>query len=95
MSTTIYSVYILWSQVAGKFYIGVTSDVHKRLYQHNVGVSKWTSRYAGTWRLVWDQTCASLGEARKLENKIKAQKGGQGFWTITGLAKLDFTDTVS
>ena len=29
----------------------------------------------------------SLSEARKLENLLKRQKGGEGFYKITGLAQ--------
>ena len=80
-----YYTYILWSTTARRFYIGVTEDVSKRLSDHNSGISKWTKRYAGSWELVWQRKLDSLGEARKLENLLKRQKGGRGFWTITGL----------
>jgi len=85
-----YYVYILWSDSGHRFYIGVSEDIAARLGQHNAGVSKWTKRYAGTWRPVWHQQCASLGDARKLENWLKRQKGGIGFWQRTGLDRDAF-----
>jgi len=85
-----YYVYVLWSEVGTRFYIGVTDDVQRRIADHNGGVSKWTKRYAGSWRLVWHEHCPSLGVARTLENWLKRQKRGNGFWLRTGLDKSDF-----
>jgi len=82
--------YILWSDTAEKFYIGVTENVRKRLDDHNSGVSKWTKRFAGSWRLVWQSQFVSLGDARRFEKRLKRQKGGAGFWKITGLGPSAF-----
>ena len=86
----LYSVYILWSDRGCRFYIGVTENVDYRVAQHNAGVSKWTKRYAGSWDLVWKREFDSLGEARRFEVKLKRQKGGHGFWGLTGLDPGDF-----
>ena len=80
-----YWTYVLWSNSGERFYIGVTDDVPRRLQEHNTGVSKWTQRYAGSWQLIWQQQFPTLGEARSLENLLKRQKGGQGFFQHTGL----------
>src|SRR6056297_1759840 len=90
LSNKPYYCYVLWSEDASKFYIGITEDVRKRLDDHNSGISKWTKRHAGSWVLVWQQRFESLGEARKLENRLKRQKTGRGFWTLTGLAPSEF-----
>ena len=89
MSEQPYWVYVVWSDACRRFYIGVTDDVERRVRQHNEGISRWT-RGRGPWRLVWQQRCADLGEARRLENRLKRQKGGKGFYQITGLAEADF-----
>jgi putative endonuclease len=68
---------------AGKFYIGLSEDVSKRLEQHNQGISKWT-RHRGPWSLIWTSESLSLSDARKLENRLKQQKGGVGFRFLTG-----------
>ena len=81
-----YSVYVLRSSEGKCFYIGVTNDVDTRLAQHNAGVSKWTRRYAGSWELAYSRAFDSLGEARRFENKLKRQKGGAGFYNLTGLS---------
>jgi putative endonuclease len=78
-----YRVYVLRNS-KGRFYIGFTADLGRRLQQHNTGVSQWT-RDRGPWTLVWQSEAGSLSEARKLELLLKRQKGGSGFYRITGL----------
>jgi putative endonuclease len=80
-----YRVYVIQNP-AGKFYIGLSEDVDVRVQQHNDGVSKWT-KGKGPWVLRWTSEAMSVGEARKLENLLKRQKGGQGFYNLTGLAR--------
>jgi putative endonuclease len=76
-------VYVI-QNAEGRFYIGMTTDLEQRLIDHNIGVSKWT-RYRAPWKLVWSQACSSTGEARKLENKLKRQGRGSGFYRMIGL----------
>ena len=71
-----YRVYQLKNEEE-RSYIGLSEDVNKRLEQHNEGESKWTKRGI-PWRLVWKSREMTLGEARKLENLLKRQKGGSG-----------------
>jgi len=78
-----YYVYVL-QNLEGKFYIGITDDVDRRIEDHNDGRSRWT-KSRGPWTLVWQSQNLSLGDARKLENILKRQKGGAGFYRITGI----------
>ena len=71
-----FQVYILQNP-AGKRYIGITSDFNARIAQHNNRSSKWT-KGKGPWTLQWKSTPLALSQARKLENKLKRQKGGVG-----------------
>ena len=80
-----YRVYVLQNG-AGKYYIGLSDDVSRRLNEHNSGVSRWT-RGRGPWSLVWSSDELCLSEARKLENKLKRQGRGSGFYSTTGLRK--------
>ena len=80
-----YQVYVIQNS-AGRFYIGLSEDVTKRLADHNAGVSNWT-RLRGPWKLVWISEPMSLSAARKLENFLKKQKGGVGFYKFTGLTR--------
>ena len=75
-----YQVYIL-NNPSGLHYIGLTSDVKVRLQQHNGGLSKWT-KGKGPWTLAWTSRAMSLSDARKLENQLKRQKGGDGLQAI-------------
>jgi putative endonuclease len=84
--TNVYQVYVI-KNAAGKFYIGLSENVQIRLQQHNQGVSKWTW-HRGPWSLVWISESLTLSEARKLENRLKRQKGGAGFRELTGLQSL-------
>ncbi|HLX94746.1 MAG TPA: GIY-YIG nuclease family protein [Verrucomicrobiae bacterium] len=81
--TILYQVYVI-KNAAGKFYIGLSENVQVRLRQHNEGISQWT-RNRGPWEPVWTSQQLSLTEARKLENRLKRQKGGVGFRFLTGL----------
>jgi putative endonuclease len=82
---TVYQVYVLLNP-AGKYYIGLSEDIHQRLIQHNQGDSKWTAKYR-PWQLVWSSDTMTLSDARKLENKLKRAKGGHGFYSVTGLKR--------
>jgi len=68
-----------------KLYIGFSNEPGRRLDQHNAGQSKWT-KGKGPWRIVWKSEELSFSNARKLENKLKRQKRGDGFYKITGLS---------
>jgi putative endonuclease len=80
-----YRVYVLQNG-AGKYYIGLTDEVSRRLSEHNSGVSRWT-RARGPWTLVWTSEFLSLSDARKLENKLKRQGRGSGFYSIIGIIR--------
>jgi len=78
-------VYILQNS-QGVFYIGISAQPERRLVQHNQDQSKWT-KSKGPWLLLWTSGGLSFSNARKLENKLKRQKGGDGFYKLTGLAR--------
>jgi len=72
----LYRVYLL-RNADGLGYIGVSSDVTRRLHDHNTSKSRWT-KSRGPWTLIWQSRLLSLTDARKLENLLKRQKGGDG-----------------
>ena len=76
-------VYVI-QNTEGRFYIGMTTDLEKRLKDHNSGISKWT-KHRGPWKLIWSHQCPTIGEARKLENQLKRQGRGSGFYKAIGL----------
>jgi putative endonuclease len=82
----VYKVYAIQNP-KGRFYIGISEDVRKRLLQHNDGESRWTNG-KGPWIIRWTSEAMSLSEARKLENFLKKQKGGNGFYQYTGIERF-------
>jgi predicted GIY-YIG superfamily endonuclease len=84
-----YFVYVLWSRSASRFYIGISESPETRLGQHNAGDSQWTAKYL-PWKLVRVEPYATFAQARKRELRLKAQKGGVGFYALTGLDRQRF-----
>ncbi len=78
-----YRVYVIRNR-EGKFYIGLSDDVARRVQQHNAGQSRWT-KGRGPWTIVWQSEESSLTDAKKLENRLKRQGRGKDFYAITGL----------
>ena len=64
-------VYILASRPNGTLYIGVTSDLIQRIWQHKSNLVKgFTERY-GVHRLVWYEVHDSMESAIQREKAIK------------------------
>jgi putative endonuclease len=84
-SSVFYQVYVIQNP-QGRFYIGLSENVPARLEQHNSGISTWT-KHKGPWSLVWTSEAMSLSDAKKLENKLKRQGRGSGFYTMMGLPR--------
>ena len=68
-----FHVYIIFSGGINKFYVGYTSDLPRRLDEHNSGVSIFTSR-ANDWELKYVETFPSRQAAMKREQGIKNKK---------------------
>ena len=66
-------VYILASHADSSYYVGSTMDVSRRLAQHNAGTVR-STKARRPWILRFAKQCATLSEARKLENKLKSWK---------------------
>lgn len=68
-----YYVYILQSLSDGSFYTGYTTDLERRLTEHNSGKSLYTSRKI-PWQLVYTEEFISKTEALKREKFLKSQR---------------------
>jgi putative endonuclease len=67
----VYFVYILASGRNGTLYVGITSDIAARVWQHRTGaVPGFTSQY-GVHRLVHLETFTDVNEAILREKRIK------------------------
>jgi putative endonuclease len=68
------AVYILASKRNGTLYIGVTSDLVKRIWEHkNNAVEGFTKRY-GLHTLVWYELHESMQSAIEREKRLKEWK---------------------
>jgi len=65
------TVYILASRKNGTLYVGVTSDLPRRMEEHRLGnASKFTAKY-GIKRLVWFEVHELIAQAITREKTIK------------------------
>jgi putative endonuclease len=81
----VYRVYVIQNP-NGRFYIGISENVEARLRRHNEGISEWT-KGKGPWVLRWTGEAMCITDAGKLKVHLKRQKGGRGFYQITGLPR--------
>ena len=79
-------VYILTNQQNGALYIGVTSDLSKRIWQHkNKFVKGFTQKY-GLDRLVWYEVHETMLSAIEREKAMKFWKRN---WKINAIEVLN------
>ena len=69
-----YFIYILYSEKCDKYYIGQSSSLEQRLYEHNHGKGGKFSKSCSPWKLVYHEKCTSRIEAVKREKEIKSKK---------------------
>jgi predicted GIY-YIG superfamily endonuclease len=78
-------VYIVASRRNGTLYVGVTSDLPKRAYEHREGlVDGFTKKY-GCRLLVWYELHETMLEAITREKQIKAGNRANKIALIEGL----------
>ena len=66
-------MYILFSKKLNKYYVGACINLSRRIYEHNIGHSKFTS--TGTpWELVYKESYEDLIQAKRRELQIKKMK---------------------
>jgi putative endonuclease len=66
-------VYVLYSDSIGRRYIGHTSDLEKRIKEHNAGRVKSTK--AGVpWRIIAYKRYSSRSNARWIERSLKRSR---------------------
>jgi putative endonuclease len=66
-------VYIIFSASLDKYYVGYTSDLEKRLLEHNDGISVFTSK-TSDWSLKYSEPYSTRDLAMKREKDIKRKK---------------------
>jgi putative endonuclease len=66
--------YILMSNKVPKTYVGSTTNIEKRILEHNAGKSLFTKRYI-PWKLIHSEKFDTLTEARLREKYLKTAAG--------------------
>lgn len=67
-------LYILYSERIPKTYTGVTSDIPKRISEHNSGSNNFTSKFR-PWKLLYSEKCVSKSVAFDRERYFKSHAG--------------------
>lgn len=65
-----YYFYVLKSKTTKRFYFGLTSDLRRRIKEHNEGESR-STRLGRPWKLVYYEAYLSWRDARKRELSVK------------------------
>jgi len=79
-------VYIMASKRNGTLYIGVTSDLPKRVWEHREGVIGGFTRKYGCKMLVWYEAHDGIDEARLRELRMKEWKRA---WKLEAIERLN------
>jgi len=69
-----FTIYVLQSINHDFRYVGFTSNIERRLYDHNNGFNKSTKHYK-PFKLVYSETCQTRLEARRREKYLKSTHG--------------------
>ena len=69
-----YFIYVLKSELTGSSYVGHTSDLEKRLIEHNNNKSL-STRGKTPWRLVYKEEYTTRSKAASREKYFKSIKG--------------------
>jgi len=80
------AVYIPASKRNGTLYIGVTSDLVKRVWEHRNGLVEGFSKRYGVHRLVWYEPHGSVESAIQREKRLKEWKRS---WKIRLVEKIN------
>jgi putative endonuclease len=79
-------VYIMASKRNGTLYIGVTSDLPKRAYEHREGLISGFTRKYGCKSLVWFAAFESIEAARARELQMKEWRRA---WKLAAIETLN------
>ena len=69
-----YYVYILASKIRGTLYIGITSDLQRRVYEHKTDVKIGFTQKYNVNRLMYFETFKNVDEAIRREKNLKKWK---------------------
>lgn len=67
-------IYVLRSTESGQFYTGYTSDLRKRLTEHQGSKAPYT-KHRGPYELIYYEACMNESDARAREKYLKTGTG--------------------
>ena len=70
-----YYVYLLQSEKNGSLYVGCTSDLKRRIAEHNNGESSYTKKYL-PWKIMYFEGYCSKIDAYHREKSLKLHAQG-------------------
>ncbi|OGD62318.1 excinuclease ABC subunit C [Candidatus Berkelbacteria bacterium RIFOXYA2_FULL_43_10] len=71
-----YTVYLLQSKIDGSFYIGYTSDIKRRLKEHNSGLN-FSTINKNPWKLIFFEAYINIKDAKRREKYLKTSQGSR------------------
>lgn len=71
-----YYIYMLESMIDGKRYIGYTSNLKKRLAEHNDG-KNFSTKFRRPFSLVYFEGCRNQQDAKRREHYLKTTQGAR------------------
>lgn len=69
-----YYVYVLYSLSSNAFYVGFTSDLRKRLEEHNKGLN-FSTKPQRPWILIYYEAHSNKEDSRRREKYLKTTAG--------------------
>ena len=70
-----FTVYVL-QNLQGKRYVGHTDNLERRIFEHNNGLTGFTTNMGGPWKLVYkEENAQTRSEAMRREKFLKTGKG--------------------
>jgi putative endonuclease len=72
-----YCVYIIYSKLIDRYYIGCSSDPQRRVYYHNKGKGGGKNPYtkrSHDWELIWQRKYRNRKDALQYEKYLKREK---------------------
>ncbi len=82
----LYHLYILRSEVSGRYYVGQTGRLTSRLAEHNSNCSK-ALKNRGPWKLIYSEPYESRAEAVRRERQIKSWKDRSMIERLVGASR--------
>ena len=64
-------MYMLEHSVTRQSYVGYTTDLKRRIREHNARGKKFTTRNSGQWIIIYAEAYRSESDAREREGKLK------------------------